>query len=243
MKHPGTYTLKKSFSTLLFLGINIFARAQTVDTIWLNSKWEKSVKDKASYYRTVKTAEDKKNFEVSDYYITGEIQMTGNYLSLDTPQLRQGAFTWWYRNGNKKAAHVYDNNQLQKETEWDMNGKVTNEGQYIQVWSMENGKEILSLARIDRMPEFPGGMNKAYQFITKNFNYSEDLVPRPTGRIIVSFTINSKGKVIQPKIFQSLHPMLDQEAIRVISSMPRWTPGRQNGKDVDVKMRLPISLN
>lgn len=243
MKYSSTPALKKSLITLLFLVYNLFTYGQTVDTVWLNTKWEKSAKEKASYFRIIKTSEHKTNYEVSDYYITGEIQMSGNYLSLDTPQVRHGSFTWWYRNGNKKAEHLYDNNQLQKEMEWDTDGKITNEGQYVKVWRMENGKEEQVLARIDRAPEFPGGMGEAYKFIKNNFNYSEDLNLRPRGKIIVSFTISSKGKVIQPKITQSLDPLLDQEAIRVISSMPKWTPGRENGKDVDVMMRLPISLD
>ena len=69
----------------------------------------KICKENAAYYRIIRTSAERNNFEVFDYYITGEIQMSGNYLSLDTPQVRNGTFNWWYRNGIKKAEHQYEN--------------------------------------------------------------------------------------------------------------------------------------
>ena len=83
---------------------------------------------------------------------------------------------------------------------------------------------------------------EAYKFIIKNFRYPEDLNPRPVEKIVVRFTVSSKGKVISSKITQSLSPLLDKEALRIIRIMPNWTPGMQDGIYVDVMMSLPISL-
>ena len=65
---------------------------------------------------------------------------------------------------------------------------------------------------------------------------------RIEGRIIVGFVIECDGSVSQAKIIRSVDPLLDDEAIRVVMGMPKWTPGRQNGKNVRVKYNVPVNF-
>lgn len=60
------------------------------------------------------------------------------------------------------------------------------------------------------------------------------------GRVIVAFVVNRDGSISDPKVARRIDPALDKEALRVINSMPRWTPGKQNGKNVRVNYTLPI---
>lgn len=92
------------------------------------------------------------------------------------------------------------------------------------------------------MPEFPGGVSEMMKFLSKNTNYPkqarEDGI---VGKAIVSFVVDSAGNVVKTKIEQaSGNTLLDIEALRVVSIMPRWKPGSQNGKDVPVKITVPM---
>ncbi len=93
------------------------------------------------------------------------------------------------------------------------------------------------------MPSFPGGDKALSQWLTKNLRYpaaaSETCAQ---GRVIVSFIVNKDGTIVEPKVIKSVHPALDKEAMRVVSAMPKWQPGRQNGKSVRVKFSLPVTF-
>ena len=81
------------------------------------------------------------------------------------------------------------------------------------------------------------------QWLSKNLRYPKDEVSRKEqGRVVVRFIITAKGEVIQPEIVRSVTPSLDKEALRVVSKMPAWNPGRKGNKNVATKFMLPISF-
>lgn len=96
---------------------------------------------------------------------------------------------------------------------------------------------------VEVMPEYPGGMSACLQYLTKNIKYpTEAQDAGQQGRVIVQIIINKEGKVSNPKIVRSVSPALDNEAIRVIKSMPDWKPGKQRGVPVNVKYTLPVNF-
>ena len=103
--------------------------------------------------------------------------------------------------------------------------------------------EELVYDMVEVMPEFPGGVRTMLDFIKKNIQYPE--IARKNGiqgRVIVGVVVDKNGSVTNLTILKSIDPYLDKEAIRVISSMPKWTPGVQNGKKVRVKFTVPVSF-
>ena len=91
------------------------------------------------------------------------------------------------------------------------------------------------------MPAFPGGMSQLMSFIKKNVRYPVDAVKEGTeGRVILTFTVERDGSLTDIEVAKSVSPSLDKEAVRIVKSMPRWIPGRQDGKKVRVKYTLPI---
>ena len=93
---------------------------------------------------------------------------------------------------------------------------------------------------VEVMPTFKGNL---YQWLSKNLRYPKDAVSRKEqGSVVVRFIITAKGEVIQPKIVRSVTPSLDKEALRVVSKMPAWNPGRKGNKNVATKFMLPISF-
>lgn len=95
---------------------------------------------------------------------------------------------------------------------------------------------------VEQMPEFPnGGMAGLMQYLSKNIKYPTIAQENGTqGRVTVQFVVNKDGSIVDAKVLRGVDPYLDKEAIRVISSMPKWKPGMQRGKAVRVKYTVPV---
>ena len=96
---------------------------------------------------------------------------------------------------------------------------------------------------VEDQPEFPGGTAALLDYLRKNIKYPaicrENNIQ---GRVLVTFIVNKDGAIIEPEVVKSVHPQLDREALRVISTMPNWKPGSQRGKPVRVKYTVPVNF-
>lgn len=94
---------------------------------------------------------------------------------------------------------------------------------------------------VEVMPQFPGGQIAMLQYLMKNIKYPEQAVKEGIqGRVTVRFIVEKDGSISDVKPVLSVHPLLNKEAVRVVESMPKWTPGKQNGKPVRVRFNLPV---
>jgi len=97
--------------------------------------------------------------------------------------------------------------------------------------------------KVDKMPEYPGGINALMSYIGQNLRYPPSAQKQGLqGRVIVSFVINQKGEVVKTDLQKGVNPELNQEAIRIINSLSKWTPGVKDGKIVSVHFSLPINF-
>ena len=94
----------------------------------------------------------------------------------------------------------------------------------------------------EEMPEFPdGGTAGLMKYLAANIRYPESAKKAgKQGRVIVQFVVCKDGSITNVSTLRDIDPALDAEAIRVISAMPKWKPGRQKGKEVDVKYTVPV---
>lgn len=91
------------------------------------------------------------------------------------------------------------------------------------------------------LPQYPGGMSDMFSFISMNVQYPKDLVKKKvSGKVVVNFIVLKDGSISNVEVMKSVHPKLDKEAVRVVKLMPKWTPGKQDGKPVNVRLTLPI---
>ena len=96
---------------------------------------------------------------------------------------------------------------------------------------------------VDTPPEFPDGTAAMFQYIAQNMNTSassQEVLPQ--GRIVLQFVVLKSGEITDIKVLRGLDPFLDQEAVRVVESMPKWIPGSHNGKVVNAQYILPINV-
>ena len=94
---------------------------------------------------------------------------------------------------------------------------------------------------VEVMPQFPGGQIAMMKYIMENIKYPKQIMEEGNqGRVTVSFIVEKDGRVSNVRLLRSVQPSLDKEAIRVVKSMPKWTPGKHNGKPVRVRFNLPV---
>ena len=94
---------------------------------------------------------------------------------------------------------------------------------------------------VEQMPEYPGGMSAMMAFISKNIKYPVAAQKaKIQGRVVIQFIVNTEGDITNPKVLRGTDPLLDAEAIRLTTIMPKWKPGMQRGQAVNVKYTVPI---
>ena len=149
----------------------------------------------------------------------GQIQIETDYNNGEI----NGNFLTYWNNGNVKRIEEYKNGKL-------ISGKCFK----------ISGEEIPFFDYVI-YPKFIGGEVALSQYLSKNTIYPEKAKKKKIeGKVLVRFAVNTDGSISNVDILQSAHKMLDKEAIRVVSAMPLWTPGRQDGTAVKVYFALPI---
>mgnify|MGYP002314463885 CR=1 FL=1 len=163
------------------------------------------------FYREDLTTGDIENV-VGDISHMLNMIIENNYKSLECMIERNNVeWKWWY---------------VEKETQ--TVAEENNESQ-----------ELFEVA--DEMPEFPGGTAAMMEYLNKHINYPTTALENGIkGRVTVSCIINENGSISDIKVISSVDTDLDKEAIRVVQSMPKWKPGKLNGKNVRVRYIIPI---
>jgi protein TonB len=105
---------------------------------------------------------------------------------------------------------------------------------------VEEDNTIYNTAGIEVKPDFPGGLEKFYKFVGKNFQVPDEEGLK--GKIFVTFVVEKDGSLTDIKVIRDIGYGTGKEAIRVLKSCPKWVPGEQNGKKVRVLYSLPITI-
>lgn len=105
----------------------------------------------------------------------------------------------------------------------------------------ESSQQIFTV--VETMPEFPGGQAALLAYLAKSIKYP--VIAQENGiqgRVSCSFVVNKDGSIVDAEVIRGVDPSLDKEALRVINSMPKWSPGKQRGKPVRVKYTVPVTF-
>ena len=110
---------------------------------------------------------------------------------------------------------------------------------------VEKPKEVVEevFTVVEQMPQFPGGEAALMKFLQSHINYPPMAAENGVqGKVVVQFVVDKTGRVGEVKVVRSVDKDLDREATRVCKSLPKFTPGRQNGHPVSVWYTLPVSF-
>ena len=119
------------------------------------------------------------------------------------------------------------------------NDVMDNLGQEQTTVKAENADNVFGM--VEEQPSFPGGQAALMKYIEENMR-CPDPESDASGRVIVQFVIGKDGTVKDPKVVRGITPALDEEALRLVRNMPKWKPGKQMGKAVDVRYTLPVTF-
>ena len=102
-------------------------------------------------------------------------------------------------------------------------------------------KNDMLFSVVEVMPQYPGGQIAMMKYIMENMKYPEQAMKEGIqGQVTVRFIVEKDGSISNVRPIHSVHTLLDKEAVRVVKSMPKWSPGKQNGKPVRVQLIVPI---
>ncbi len=154
------------------------------------------------------------------------IPSTSSYMSIDG-------------NSSGRVILVTDTKSVAKEVE----SSVSNDVVTLRTTTKDNESTIHNV--VDDMPEFPGGQSAMFQYFANNVIYPVTAKANDIqGRVICQFVVNRDGSIVDVVVVRSSgNRSLDEEAIRVIKAMPRWSPGRHRGKAVRVQYTVPINFS
>lgn len=117
-----------------------------------------------------------------------------------------------------------------------------------EVFVPERQNNIISIneepvAAVEQMPLFPGGDKELLKYVAKNTRYPEPAKENKImGKVSIRFCVTETGKVDKVSVLKGVDPLLDAEAVRVISGLPDFEPGRQAGKEVPVWYMVPVTF-
>lgn len=136
---------------------------------------------------------------------------------------------------------VEDDVEVEDEVEIDTEADVTTVVEDFKVAEEVVEEEIFTI--VEDMPSFPGGEKALFKYLGDNVSYPPAAKANGiAGKVYVNFTVAKDGSITDVKIIRGVHELLDKEAIRVVKSFPKWTPGKQRGKAVKVSYNLPITF-
>ena len=134
-------------------------------------------------------------------------------------------------------------------TELVVNAEVTEDTKNIEITPVkieeeEEEEDVQIFTVVENDPEFPGGMEALYKYLRENIKYPQLARDNNiTGKVYVTFVVERDGSIANPRVLKDIGGGCGAEAIRVVKSMPKWTPGKQRGKSVRVQFNLPVSFN
>ncbi len=129
------------------------------------------------------------------------------------------------------------------DVEADQNTEMQDYVAPVKVEEEESAEEMQIFMVVESMPEFPGGEANLYKFLAENIKYPQMAKESGIqGRVFVTFVVERDGSVTDVRVLRGIGGGCDEEAIRVVKAMPKWTPGKQRGKSVRVQYNLPVKF-
>jgi TonB family protein len=214
------------------------------DTTFWDSNWRHVQRANAVYYGWA-TPLDSGRCRIQDFYISGERQMEALGWP-GPPAVKDGPATYYFRSGAQSATGQFANGKrdgvwqywnedgtLRQKITWRAGSKVLPHRTYT---IRANDGAVPQL--VEQMPTFPGPLS-VVQYLGATTRRPAQ-VPPGGGTVYVQFVVGAQGNITSTHIVKGFDPACDAEALRAVAALPRWQPGRHNGKPVAVGFTVPL---
>ena len=241
------------------------------DTVYFNSKGKVNSLEQATFYEVIQYKPEGKATKTA-YFKSGKLKARRFYSNYSERKLDGIQKEWYengqlqqyekYKKGlsNGKTKKWYEDGKLNQKIDYKkgkLNGKLLTyweNGQAKRIDKYKNGKLIEGkcfningeeIVYFDYKipPVFPGGIEKLHQYLSQEIKYPEySRNNKIEGKVIIVFAIDIDGSLSNIEIRQSLSEDIDNEAIRVVKEMPKWIPGKEDGKEIKLYFSLPVQF-
>lgn len=182
---------------------------------------DNTVHNRDGSYEVGTLADGLKDGYWKSFYQSGKIRSEGKFEM----GVRTGQWIWYHDNGRTKAVELWKDGIYAEGKYWDRRGKKS------------DIREALTT------PEYPGGIEAFSRMIAENIRYPEALMMEGVeGSVLVEFRIGPSGRVLRPVVLESVHPALDQEALRVVGLSGKWIPSEFHGVRTTTRYTIPITF-
>ncbi len=239
--------MKQILFIALFAIAAICVKAQ--DTIYYDNKGKQVQLSNLAAFKSVTQPDsiDKSIFVCQILWASGQKNKEFRYRIENNEPVYVGRFAEWYSSGILKSEVSYTNGKKDGEQRsYAENGNlksrtIYSSGKYIDELD-EKGNSIPFVA-VEQMPQFQGGEDALRKFINSNLRYPVyAMESNIQGRVIVRFAVEKNGEISRISVLRGIGGGCDEEAMRIISMMPRWIPGKQGDSPVAVWYTLPITF-
>ena len=257
----------KTLYILSFLfTLQIVTSGQT-DTTYYDNDWKESARGEATFYSVIYREKNGDHLVEDRYIKTNALQMTGHFTSID-PEVKTGYFVYYDKDGHKTSEGNYDHNK--QSGEWKSYYSGSDDVWHVDKFVNDSLAELTSYyksGRIKRKETYFGknkSTGKCFDEQGREIAFTQfETMPKPTydlndylmhnlhypnkarradveGRVIIKFVVDDSGNITDAEVTKHVSKELDNEAIRVVSNMPKWTPGTIDGTIVKVYFTLPV---
>jgi periplasmic protein TonB len=227
----------KNWIVLILLVLGLQELHAQEARVFLNDRFEVVNSQSNSRYYRIQQHLENQLFDVEIHYISGGLKMKGQYLVTET-RLEHGDFEYYYKNGHVESKGKFKyGNKIGPWERYDWDGTRKGDRFYPEV-------EVETVV-VEKSPAaFPEGYGALLRYIDSSSAYPVGALKNNIeGTVKVSFNIEADGSLHNLNLVQSIHPLLDNEAKRLIQSMPVWIPGRRNGEAVPSTFIMPIHFH
>ena len=261
--------MKKILLVLSLLPMVLAAQMPSVsDTVWVNDEMDPVKREKATRYGIVQEMDTVNHVAIIHYFEPGTERndvirriafkekegkvrfkvLSETLLYPDGAILEELVFTDAKKDDGKDT-RTYHRKLFFPDGALKYEETMNEKGEQDCVYYKSNGKidrhPVEQIPLYQTMPAYPGGLQALIEYLTANVKYPEEARKNGVeGRVLVQFVVDKDGSITKVKVLRSSGvKAFDNEAIRVISSMPYWKPGTVRGKNVRVKYKLPVNFS
>lgn len=187
-------------------------------------------------------------WDVTEFYNDGFLKMEGTFRDAKG-LVRDGKFRFYRNDGSMDYEGIYSENI--PDGEWRFyfpSGQLSaiesyeNGTKVRQNYWNEDGSSLTDLKAAEKLlPTYTGGQYQLYEYLKNNIRITTS--GKVSGKVVVSFWVDEQGSVQNPKIEESMGEIIDQEVLRAVKSMPKWTPAKQHNRPYKQMYILPVTLN
>lgn len=241
--------LRALLSNLLLFLVGIFhmtAQPISNDTLFFDEDGNNTKQEYAFYYKVL-TVEKELHIERT-YYKNHSLRSISHFMQgplakkVDTSKS-------YYQNGQLNWIISYnEDSEIQDLKQFHKNGQLKRaefykRGKFVRGKKYNSGGRRVKFSRFEQAPTYNGGYERMITYLNRTIRYPKTARDQNIqGTVLVSFIVTKEGTVSKAKIIRSVHPILDEEAIRVVCLMKQWVPGRVNDTKINTQVSIPINF-